>query len=417
MKWFLDKDKVFYPAQDETVFYDKLKPSIYQLVAFRQMGGIKLGLKYLFDKFTFNFKLYDLGYNNFIKKVLGTWNSNIYKKSGKNLSIILNGLKGTSKTVCGKIIANCLNLPVIMITERIDEAAEFIKSLDFECAVFIDEAEKIYGENSPGNENSLTLLKICDGLDNSCRKFIIMTMNELSINRNLLSRPGRVRYLKEFTSLSSDIVIDYIKDNLDNPLNLKKVIKIINSLDFVTIDIVKSIIEEFNILNEISSGSSIDLSHFKEMNIEFRPTTHLAFRVYEKDVKDFLKKILVNKKESESTLNFLRRSSTKDYKEEIIKFFPDNSDEEEIGYFDSKNNMNYLNLKDYLQNIRNFYMCRLKVYDDSLSKNCMTEEGTVFSPIDEFKFFSVKLHGGDIADYLYIEEEPRQDLNLISKIY
>ena len=164
MKWFLDKDKVFYPAQDETVFYDKLKPSIYQLVAFRQMGGIKLGLKYLFDKFTFNFKLYDLGYNNFIKKVLGTWNSNIYKKSGKNLSIILNGLKGTSKTVCGKIIANCLNLPVIMITERIDEAAEFIKNLDFECVVFIDEAEKTYGENSPGNENSLTLLKICDGL-------------------------------------------------------------------------------------------------------------------------------------------------------------------------------------------------------------------------------------------------------------
>ena len=416
MKWFLDKDNVFYPTQDETVFYEKLKPGVYQLIATKQLSGTKLGLRYLFDKFTFNFKLYDLGYNNFIKKVLYTWNSNIYKKSGKNLSIILNGLRGTSKTVCGKIIANCLNLPIITITERIEEAAEFIKGLDFECVVFIDEAEKIYGVNS-GDEEDLTLLKICDGLDNSSRKFIIMTMNELAINKNLLSRPGRVRYLKEFSSLRSEIVIDYIKDNLNNPLNLKKVVKIINNLDFVTIDIVKSIIEEFNILNEVSSSSSIDLSHFKDMNIEFKPTTYLVLHVSDKDVKNFLKEILVNKKETENTLEFLKRSSTKDYENEIFKFFPDSKDCDDLGYINREGETVFYNLKDYLQNIRSFYLTRLKVYDDSLLKGCETENGTIFSAIDEFKFFTIKDHGGEFCDYLYVEKESLQDYNLIDKIY
>ena len=206
-----------------------------------------------------------------------------------------------------------------------------------------------------------------------------MTMNELAINKNLLSRPGRVRYLKEFSSLRSEIVIDYIKDNLNNPLNLKKVVKIINNLDFVTIDIVKSIIEEFNILNEVSSSSSIVLSHFKDMNIEFKPTTYLVLHVSDKDVKNFLKEILVNKKETENTLEFLKRSSTKDYENEIFKFFPDSKDCDDLGYINREGETVFYNLKDYLQNIRSFYLTRLKVYDDSLLKGCETENGTILA--------------------------------------
>ena len=41
-----------------------------------------------------------------------------------------------------------------------------------------------------------------------------MTTNNLSVNENLLSRPSRIRYLKEFGNLSLDAINNYLDDNL-----------------------------------------------------------------------------------------------------------------------------------------------------------------------------------------------------------
>lgn len=60
-----------------------------------------------------------------------------------------------------------------------------------------------------------------DGVYNSKRKLYILTTNELSVDENLLGRPGRIRYIKEFSNLSAKAVNDVIDDHLTN-MSLKE---------------------------------------------------------------------------------------------------------------------------------------------------------------------------------------------------
>lgn len=189
--------------------------------------------------FTFNYKIYDMqrDFLNYVKKT--------YKNTTGNFGILLNGTRGTGKSVTAKLLANEMNLPVILVRnmgDSNDDMISYISSFNFDCILFLDEFEKQFGEQDS------SMLQIMDGVYTSeYRKIFLLTTNSLNINENLLDRPSRIRYVKHFGNLEKNIVDEYLEDNLVNKTGKEELMDYIDTLTISTIDILKSIVEEVNI--------------------------------------------------------------------------------------------------------------------------------------------------------------------------
>jgi hypothetical protein len=251
LKW-IKEDGNWYPISGETTIYNSPGKGIFQLFKNPNPQDGRLGLRKLDDEFKFDFKPYDLDCNDFQNKVIKTWNSEYFISKDRNLGVILNGTKGTGKTVAAKLLCNATNLPVIIIPYYIRGVLEFIQGLDFEAAVLIDEAEKTFMDDDEDNSSQI-LLKMIDGVYNRSRKLYILTTNSLDINENLVNRPGRINYIKQFSDLPAKMVKEYVQDNLINKNLIDDVYKIIDRLEFSTIDILKFLVDEMNIHGEIDN--------------------------------------------------------------------------------------------------------------------------------------------------------------------
>lgn len=225
----------------------------------------RLGLEKIDETFTFDFKIYDLDCEQFMQRIIKTWSSELFINSNKNLGVIFNGLKGTGKTIAAKLLSNRIGLPVIIISKFIKGMLEFIQSLCFECIILIDEAEKTFKEEQE------VLLKMIDGVYNSTRKLYLLTTNKLTVDENLLGRPGRIRYIKEFGNLSTKAVNEVIDDNLSDPALKADILKLVDTLEISTIDILRVIIDECNIMGEVPSDKELNIPKglFKLDLIEF----------------------------------------------------------------------------------------------------------------------------------------------------
>ena len=164
---------------------------------------------------------------------------------------MLNGAKGTGKTVTAKVMANKLGLPVILCEKPYPGLSRFLAGIDHDCIFFFDEFEKNFrmkcddGEDCAGED----LLSIMDGVYNAdhCHIFLLTT-NKLKVNDNLISRPSRIRYLKSFGDvIDRKILEEFVEDNLLYKEFKEEIMDFVDSLSMATIDIVKSIVEEVNI--------------------------------------------------------------------------------------------------------------------------------------------------------------------------
>lgn len=215
------------------------------------------------ESFTFDYKLYGLNHK-FINYVLKT-----YENTTGNLGVLLDGIKGTGKTVVAKELCNHLQLPVILVQSMGgDVNSKLIKylssSIDFDCVFFFDEYEKEFKDSSD-------ILSFMDGTYNSIyRKVFLLTTNELKVDPNLLGRPSRIRYKKSFDNLSEEVTREILNDILKDKTAIEKVIELTHSMNIITIDLIKAIATEINI-HGIES-----LPDIKEtFNIEFSKFTYL----------------------------------------------------------------------------------------------------------------------------------------------
>ncbi len=256
-KW-IEENGIYFPSFERKLI-NKLDLGIYQIVELDSPFGNKIGLKYLGERFEFPYKIYSLGTNYIESRIVTTWNSTEYIKSGKNLGVIYNGKKGAGKTVAAKVLCNKLNLPVIVVAEYMDGLLEFIQSLDFECVVLIDEAEKIF--DSDDNEKDQLLLKVIDGVYNASRKLYILTTNTLSLNDNLLSRPSRIRYIKHFNGIPIEAVDELIEEKLTDSSKAPQLKDFIShKCTSLTIDIVENLITEVNIHGDLPKEGVLNIN-------------------------------------------------------------------------------------------------------------------------------------------------------------
>lgn len=292
-KWINDGG-ILYPIPGYASLLTSPGNGIFRI--YEQPQTKRLGLEKIDDTFRFDFKIYDLDCEDIMSKIIKTWTSDLFRESNKNLGVIFNGIKGTGKTIAAKQLCNRIGLPVIVISKPVDGMLEFIQSLHFESIILIDEAEKTFREEQE------VLLKMIDGVYNDMRKLYILTTNKLSIDENLLGRPGRIRYIKEFSNLSAKAVNDVIDDNL-NDISLKDdVLKVVDSLEISTIDILKAIIDECNIMGSVPSDSTLNIPKAK-YKIQIISFDNLELK-FHRELQDY---IINHLAVDESVINWLQK--------------------------------------------------------------------------------------------------------------
>jgi ATP-dependent 26S proteasome regulatory subunit len=134
--------------------------------------------------------------------------------------------------------------------------------------VLFDEIEKIFGvdnnDDDDDDRNSLSsigsLLSLLDGTStNTSRRFWLFTSNTDYLDRNLLDRPSRIRYCKQFKALETSTIIPIVDDllKIEIPGRYDEIrldlLKTIGRLEHRTIDAIFALVEEVNIHQELAS--------------------------------------------------------------------------------------------------------------------------------------------------------------------
>ena len=256
------------------------------------------------DEFVFNFKVYGLQ-SKFIQHVLTA-----FENTKGNFGILLNGTKGTGKSIVAKILANKFNLPIVVVKsfgENNTGLIEFLASFNFDCVFFFDEFEKNFSDRDS------SILQIMDGVYTSeYRRIFLLTTNETKINDNLISRPSRLRYIHEFGNLEPEITREYLNDTLNDKSRIEDVVDFVDTLQISTIDILKSIVEEINIF-----GFDKFMETKSFFNIKTAAYTYRTKRVFirnEEELHEYsVDKFLADLKLFEKRPNFNDYSNKEEY--------------------------------------------------------------------------------------------------------
>ena len=246
---WINEDGTFYPVSGDTRLLQSPGDGVFVVSESSNPIMTKIGLKRIADRFEFDFKIYELGTEPMIRLIKKTWESAPFVEDGKNLGVVFNGIKGTGKTLSAKLLCNAIGLPVVIVQNDFKGLLPFLQSLNFECVVFIDEAEKTFKKG----EDDDVLLRLIDGVYNAKRRLYILTTNQLTLNENLLGRPGRIRYRFEFSNLLPQAIEEYLDDNLlPEYAGLRaKILEQIDLLEISTIDILKALVDEVNIHGQL----------------------------------------------------------------------------------------------------------------------------------------------------------------------
>ena len=337
---WLQDGNVFSQGSATTVSHPEgLPKGIYEVKV--SMTGFYLSK--IAESFTFDYKLYGLN-QKFIDYVLKT-----YENTTGNLGVLLDGIKGTGKTVVAKELCNRLQLPVILVQSMgVDTNSKLIKylstSINFDCIFFFDEYEKEF-------KNSSDVLSFMDGTYNSIyRKVFLLTTNELKVDPNLLGRPSRIRYKKSFSNLSEEVTREILNDILEDKTAIEKVIELTHSMNIITIDLIKAIATEINIHGVEA------LPNIKEtFNIEFSRFTYLYREVQIRccDLK-FTPENINNILKAFYKFREIKKKDREKYTSEESKFYDEWSTKfnEDYGSTTEDKELKYLEPGDYFEDDR-----------------------------------------------------------------
>ena len=164
----------------------------------------EFSLNRIADKFEFDFEIINAE-NKFINHVMKS-----YENTTGNLGILLNGLKGSGKSVTAKLIANRLNKPVILIDMPYRGISEFLASLEFDCTLFFDEFESISDEFI--NVLFDKYLKYQECRESLLRYVKILQTSSIDTIKSLISEvnihgPESINYIKEI--FNAQLIISY----------------------------------------------------------------------------------------------------------------------------------------------------------------------------------------------------------------
>lgn len=216
------------------------------------------------NDFSFPKKLY--GDYSTIDRWVNTYES--FKREGKSLGVLLSGIKGAGKTITAKLLSKKVNQPVIIINNSFQGAPGFESFLSNpslgNCTIFIDEFEKIFYNDDIDAEDQKKILSILDGSAET-RHLYILTVNDTDrMSDYLMNRPGRIRYRKHYDSLDKSIIDEIADDYKLSKEEKESLFDVLDMLDYVTFDIVMTLIVESKMYNELPKESAKHLNLIRE---------------------------------------------------------------------------------------------------------------------------------------------------------
>lgn len=181
----------------------------------------------------------------FIQHVLKTWQT-----STGSLGVGLVGKKGLGKSFTSNILAKELDLPVIRIVSKIQSTSifSFLNKIEQDFVLQIDEFEKRFDERSDDAVSQEDFLTFLDGgSTRSNRIFFMVTANmEYGFSSFLKNRPSRLRYYREYLTLSDTVIKEIVEDLLVNKDHMTDLIQHLPYED-LNIDVLIQIINEINL--------------------------------------------------------------------------------------------------------------------------------------------------------------------------
>lgn len=184
-----------------------------------------------------------------------------YQMQNRNLGVLLSGIKGDGKSVDAKMLAIMAKQPIIIINSgyRDQTFLEFVTDPVFNNVTFlIDEFEKVYYSDNI-EISTVNILKLLDGYSNN-KNLFILTSNELNVSKYLINRPSRIRYIKNYTGLSKELIIEIVTDKLINKSILESTIETILEYPLITTDVLLEIINDINDLDISAEDAILDLN-------------------------------------------------------------------------------------------------------------------------------------------------------------
>lgn len=194
----------------------------------------------------------------------------------KSTGVLLNGDKGSGKTLLSKVISSKLrdqNIATIVVNEPYCDQGFFdlIASVQDPAMIIFDEFEKTYCDS----EEQQKLLTLFDGTVNT-KKLFVLTTNMKNLDDNLINRPGRMYYSYSYSGLTDDFVTEYCQDALVNKDHTDSVISIFNKFSSFTFDMLQCLIEEMNRYSEnaVEAAKHLNLDESKQ-KVEYQVTVFL----------------------------------------------------------------------------------------------------------------------------------------------
>ena len=179
------------------------------------------------------------------ERILKSFNS-----SNKSVGVLLEGLKGSGKTLFSKVLAKKSRLPIIIVDEEypVQRAVEFFAKIKQPICLLFDELEK-----NTYFWRTDKLLKLLDGVQPGPKKLTIMTCNNIdNLDDNLKDRCSRIRYYIHYDGLSLSSIQEIVNDVIENESNKNGLAdKIFNSVKTKSYDNIISICKEINIFPDM----------------------------------------------------------------------------------------------------------------------------------------------------------------------
>lgn len=198
-----------------------------------------------------------------------------YSQRDRTTGVMLDGLKGSGKTMLAKVVsaraAASQGIPTILIGTAFTGSGfnQLIRNIP-KAVIIFDEFEKMY-DMDDGDQNEL--LSLFDGVFTSKSLILVTCNNSYAVSDFFKNRPGRIYYTLKFGGLDQKFVKDYCDDKLVNQSNSDQVLEITGLAGNYSFDMVQALVEEMNRYGE-TPAASLKYLNFEAFNIE-----HIYFDV------------------------------------------------------------------------------------------------------------------------------------------
>lgn len=171
-------------------------------------------------------------------------------QTDKPLSILLEGLKGSGKSLLMKTLAKRFverekGIVLMCNTPFTGDAYfEFLQKITQKKIVLMDEFDKVYKEKDDRNK----ILTLLDGNFASHTMFIL-TMNASLDSGNFEffhNRPGRVMFSIKFKGVPADVIEAYARDHLDDESKVGDLVQFVKRFTDFNMDMLSKLINEVN---------------------------------------------------------------------------------------------------------------------------------------------------------------------------